>query len=229
MGSFSGKVTRSGFESHFLGAVIPDEIGGLAENSGTAATVVGKAGGVGTLVTGTSSGNRAQFTAGLNHKAEDGSLIFVARVMNLTAITNRALFLGFTDTVAQENPIEVSGTTITSSASDAVGFMFDTAATTDVWYVQGVKADTDTPLTAASVNGGNVVPTAGTYQEFRIEVSTDGDATFYIDGEMCGFVANCVTPTVLLTPIVLVEARTTAAQTVYVDYLGWEGATPATP
>ena len=132
--------------------------------------------------------------------------------------------------MSQENPIEVSGTTITSSASDAVGFMYDTAATSDIWYIQGVKGDVDTPLTAASINGDSTLaPTAGTYNEFRIEVSTDGDASFYIDGAFCGRVTDCVTPTVLLTPIVLVEARTTAAQTVYVDYMGWEGGVDATP
>jgi hypothetical protein len=222
---------RVKYMSHFTGPVIPTEIGGVAENSGTAATVVGKVGGVVGLITGASDGNRSQIISGLNHKAEDGSLDFTALVMNLTAITTRALFIGFTDTVAQENPIEINGTTITSNATDAVGFVYDTAATTDVWYIQGVKTDVDTALKAAvnPAGGGTYVPVAGTYNEFRIIVNTDGLASFYIDGAFVGQVANTVSTTALLTPIVLLETRTGGAATAYIDAISFESGNDQTP
>ena len=231
MSSFASK-GRTLIESDFMGAAIDPAFAGTTENSGTAALVVGKVNGVVNLITGTSSGNRSALTSGLNQKAEDGSLVFTAIVMNLTAITTRATFIGLTDTVSLENPIEISGTTLTTNATDAVGFVYDTDATTDVVYIQGVAADVDTPLLTAqrqNRGGATFVPTAGTYDEYRIEVNVDGDAYFYINGEYVGTQPNAVTPTVLLTPIVLVETRTTSAATVYVDYLSNEAGRDQVP
>jgi len=230
MSSFASK-GRTLIEGDFIGAAIDPAFAGTTENSGTAALLVAKGNGVVTLVTGTTSGNRSALTSGLNQKAEDGTMVFTAIVQNLTAITTRALFIGLTDTVSLENPIEINGVTITSSATDAVGFVYDTDATTDVWYIQGVANDVDTTLKSAvnPYNGGTKVPVAGTYNEFRIEVSTDGDANFYIDGDFAGTVLNAVTPTVLLTPIVLVETRTTSAATVYADFLSNEAGRDQTP
>lgn len=231
MSSFASN-GRTLIESDFMGAAIDPAFAGTTENSGTAALLVGKVNGVVTLVTGTASGNRSALTSGLNQKAEDGSLVFSAIVQNLSAITTRAVYIGFTDTVALEMPIELNGVTITSTATDAVGFVYDTDATTDVVYIQGVAADVDTALLTAqrqNRGGATFVPTAGTYNEYRIEVNVDGDAYFYIDGEYVGTQANAVTPTVLLTPIVIVEARTTAAQTVYADFVSSEAGRDATP
>lgn len=231
MSSFASN-GRTLIESDFMGAAIDPAFAGTTENSGTAALLVAKVNGVVTLVTGTTSGNRSALTSGLNQKAEDGSLVFSAIVMNLTAITTRAVFIGLTDTVSLEMPIEISGTTLTTSATDAVGFVYDTDATTDVVYIQGVAADVDTALLTAqrqNRGGATFVPTAGTYDEYRIEVNVDGDAYFYIDGEYVGMQANAVTPTVLLTPIVIVETRTTAAQTVYADFVSCEAARDQTP
>ena len=231
MSSFASQ-GRTLIDGDFLGAAIDPAFAGTTENSGTAALLVAKGNGVVTLVTGTTSGNRSALTTGLNQKAEDGTMVFSAIVMHLTAITTRAVFIGLTDTVSLEMPIEVSGTTITSSATDAVGFMYDTDATTDVVYLAGVAADVDCPLLAAAQSnkgGATFVPTAGTYNEYRIEINTDGDAYFYIDGVYVGTQPNAVTPTVLLTPIVIVEARTTAAQTVYADFVSCEAARDQTP
>lgn len=219
-------------EDHFTGAALRGEYAGLAENSGTAAIAVGIEGGVVTLVTGTTSGNRAQLHAGLNWKPSAGSVRFRGRVKSLTAITNRAIFVGLTDTVAQENPIEIGASdAVTSNATDAVGFIYDTDAATDKWFCAGVKADVDTALTAVNLDGAQALPVIDEWQEFGIDVNSDGDAVFYFGRDATGKgglkevarIANCVTPGTLLTPIVLVEARTTAAQTVYVDYLRMEG------
>ena len=148
---------------HFTGAALAGEIAGVVENSGTAAIIVGQEGGAATITTGTSDGNRAHLSAGLNWKAASGSIWFEARVKNVTAVTTRALFIGVTDTVAQENPIELgSAQAITSNATDAVGFIFDTAATTDVWYIGAVKGDVDATLAPVQVSGVSVAPVADT-------------------------------------------------------------------
>lgn len=211
---------------HFVGAALAGEIAGVAENSGTAAVKVGIEGGACEITTGTSDGNRAHLSAGLNWRADRGGLYFEARVKNVTAVTTRALFIGLTDTVAQENPIELGASqAITSTATDAVGFVFDTGATTDVWYLAGVNTDVDATLvTLAYPGAASVAPAADTWDVFGISVNKDGDAEFFYNGIYVGRISEAVSPDVLLTPHVGIETRTTAAATAYVDYIEMDGA-----
>lgn len=222
------------FFTDFLGAAIDPAVAGVAENSGTAAVTVGQDGGVAGIVTGATSGNRAHLSMGLNFKAANGSLRMETRLKPVTDITNRANFIGFTDTVAQEMPIEYATTTITSTATDAVGFMFDTAGTVAKWHCAAVKNDVDV-LTLAqgalTIDGAQQAPVADVYENFAIEINVDGDAVYSYGrdaGNKYGLrevlrVSDAVTPTVLLTPHVGIETRTTAAKTAYCDYLEVRG------
>ena len=188
------------------------------ENSGTEAISIA-IDGLYRITTGATSGNREAVTQTLQWQASDGGpLIGEFRVKSVTAITTRAYFIGFTDVVASttlENPIEMSGTTLTTTASDAVGFMYDTDSTNDTWYCVGVKADAD----AVSVDTGVAPAAAGTFQTLRVVVDIDGNADFFIDGKWEGRVANAVTAGTDLTPIVLVETRTSGASIIDVDYI----------
>lgn len=219
------------FFDNFYGAALRGEVAGVTENSGTAAIVVGQEGGVAGLVTGATSTNRSLINMGLNWKAGSGSMYFETRVKSVTAITTRALFIGFTDTVAIENPIQLATATVTSNASDAVGFLYDTAATTAKWFMAGVKGDVDTAFSAVNLDNVQQAPVADEWQTFGVELNSDGVAVLYFgrdNGSKYGLrevgrIANAVTPTVLLTPIVCVETRTTAAKTAYVDYFKIRG------
>jgi hypothetical protein len=216
-------------QDDFLGAALNPAIGGTTENSGTAAIVVAQEGGAGGLVTGATSGNRSQFTTGLNHRASSGSIIVQWRVKNVSAITTRALFVGLTDTVSIENPIELAGTTFTANATDAVGFVYDTAATTDVWYYVGANNGAVVGGSAVQFNGANAAPSADVYENFRIEVTPDGDAVFSYGKDNgtstnqgmreIGRIEGAIGTGVNLTPITLIETRTAGASTAYVDSL----------
>jgi hypothetical protein len=153
----------------------------------------------------------------LNWKAGNGGLYLEARIKPVTSVADVAYFVGFTDVLATttlEIPITLSGTTLTTTATDAVGFVYDTAATNDFWHLQGVKADTDT-----AVLNSSVAPAADTAAILAIEVSTAGTATFYINGVKVGAAANAVTTTVALTPVISVMARATTSKSIDVDYL----------
>lgn len=157
-----------------------------------------------------------QLDRGLSHQANQGDLWFEARV-KISKITNIAVFIGLTDqTAALEMPIQSAGTadTITTNATDAVGFMFDTSMTTDTWWLVGVKNDVD-----ATAQNSAAVPVADTYQIFRVELTTAGVATFYIDGTAVGTaMTGAVTATVALTPVIAGFNRTTSgAGTITVD------------
>lgn len=219
----SGTKGRVKHSDDFLGDVVTDPDSSATENSGSAAVDAGAASGVLRLTTGAADGNRTSWTHGLNWQANDGGpLQFETRIKSVTAITARAYFVGFTDTLAAttlENPIEQSGTTITSTATNAVGFMYDTASTNDTWHLVAVNADTD----SAAVNTGLAPAAAGTWQTLNVQVDTDGDAVFTIDGVEVGRIANSVAVATSLTPIVHIETRSAAAVSVDVDYVELEG------
>lgn len=159
-----------------------------------------------------------QLDAGLSWKASQTDLVFETR-LQLSRITNIAVFCGFTDqTSALEMPIQsaASADTITTNATDAVGFMFDTSMTTAKWWLVGVANDVD-----ATAQNSSVAPVAATYNVLRVELSSSGVATFYIDGVAVGSaMTGALTSTVALTPVIAAFNRTTTgAPTVTSDYI----------
>ncbi len=156
---------------------------------------------------------------GLEWTADQGALVFETRLHLDTAVTTARVCAGFTDdSTTVENPVTISVATITTTATDAVVFCYDTDATTDQWYAVGVANGTD--ATGNLITG--VAPTQDVYQVLRIEVeSAGGVARFYIDGTLVvTLTANVVTSTVLLSPFVSVDSADTAeSQVVDIDYI----------
>lgn len=187
-----------------------------------AAVKTGGIGGVLTVSTGDAgtglAADLAQLNSFLNWRAANGDLVTEARV-KLSAITNLYMFFGFTDVNTLEAPIESAGSAdnITSNASDAVGFMFDTRMAIDNLWAVGVKADVD----AVKQNLG-IAPVAGDYVTLRVQLTAAGEALFFVNGVQVGTqMAAAVTPTVALTPtFALGNTSGTTAKTADVDYLG---------
>ena len=157
--------------------------------------------------------NGVQMHSDLNWKAAQGGLVWEAKV-TMSAITSVCVFIGLTDQIAAlEMPFTLSGTTLTSNASDAVGVLFDTDATTDDWWLVGVAADVD-----ATKQDAAVAPVASTFETWRIELTTAGVATFYRNGSVIGSaMTGAVTASVLLTPVVAAFSRTATSRTVDID------------
>jgi hypothetical protein len=157
-----------------------------------------------------------QLVNGRHWYAENGGLRIQARV-KLSAITTCTAFIGFTDNVALEQSIlYATGTTYTTNASDACGFLFDTVSTADKWCLTGVAADTD-----ATMEELTYAPVADTYETLAVELSAAGAATFFRNGVQVGNVmTGAVTPTVALTPTIYVSKLSVAASmTMSVDYI----------
>lgn len=206
----------------FLGDVLADQWSGAkgTDAQGVVPTVVaGEEDGVVRITCGDTTvvaESVSILTHGLNWKPESGGLVGEFKVRISSSIANIAVFVGFTDVLATttlEEPFSLSGTTFTSNADDAVGVVFDTAATTDVWYAIGVKATVDTAATAL------VVPVVDVWETFTIAISTAGTATIYRNGTLVATLANAVTASVALTPVCSVMARTTATKIVDLDYV----------
>ena len=149
-----------------------------------------------------------------------GQVIMEARVTQVTDSEGRGFFIGFTDdATTEETPISLSGTTFTTTASNAVGFVFDTDATTDVIYGKGVKTDTD----SETVTTTKVIAPAGTWQTFRVTIDPAGNAVFSINGEEVGRLNNAVTPNTDLCATVMIKNSDAAAASMDVDYIYAEG------
>lgn len=221
-GSYSNYKKYVTLEDDFLGDLIDDAWSAAEGNDAQAiiATINSAVNGEVRMTTGdttTVSESAQSLTHGLNWKANQGGLYMGCRFKPVTSVADVCYFVGFTDVLATttlESPITLSTATLTTNATDAVGFLYDTAATNDTWHCQGVATDVDTALTNSTI-----VPVVDTYQWLEIFVDTAGGATFYIDGALVATVAACVTATVALTPIVHAMARTTTSKSVDVDYI----------
>ncbi|MER9912801.1 hypothetical protein NKJ71_19435 [Mesorhizobium sp. M0050] len=217
---------RSFFYDDFLAAAIEARLSSTA-GSGTgnaaATTVAGAMNGTVTMKSASDSGtNAANGTSltfdQLNWKANQGGCIFEAR-LQVDVITNCYMFVGFSDTISTtvECPTSLSGTTPASDATDAAGFVFDTAATNAKWHLSGVKSDVD----AAVVNSNNA-PVAATYQTLRVELDAAGGVAGYINGAFIGYIANALTATVGLTPCIVISNRSATQKIMTLDYIAVE-------
>lgn len=199
-------------EDDFLGDVIADQWNGTAAATGTAPAITITGNGVVRLTTATTNDNSV-LAAELNWIPANGE-IYMEAFVKLASVTNIAVNIGFTDTKANEVPITISGTTITTNATDAAVFVFDTAQTNDFWHCQGVATDVDTAI----LNTG-LAPVGATFYKFGVRIDTAGNAYFYIDDALVGTVGAAVTPSVALTPVIAQIDRTTTAKNVDVDYI----------
>lgn len=214
-----GSHDKVAFFTDFLGAALPDEltaIEGTDTGSDASIALTAVSGGAALLTTGKDdTGGSIGLVGALNYKANAGGLRMSARV-RLPAITTESLFVGFTDTVAAEPPVfEDSGTGAqVSNATDAVGVLYDTHNSHTTPQLVAVKAGTDaTPVDLADA------PVANVYETFEVDVDKSGNAAFYRNGAYAGKIANAVTPTVALAPVVsLVPYNGATSMTAAVDY-----------
>ncbi len=211
------------FYDDFLGDLLKDELAVKAgSGTGNAVALTTGAGGIVLL---TSASDDGAFTAnasaielaGLDWQADKGGLFFETRVA-ISDVSEAYLFVGFTDTSQAstlEEPIMLVAGDLDSTATDACGVLYDIDGTTsDQWCHGGVKAGADTTPAYSGT-----APTDGTYYTVRVEVSAAGAVQGFIDGTAIGApVANAVTATVALIPIVIVANRSANVVTASVDY-----------
>lgn len=135
-------------------------------------------------------------------------------------ITNVVLFAGFTDASTLEMPFTLGASdTLTSNATDAVGFLFDTNADTDNIWLVGVDSNVD-----ATHQDTSQAYVASTYITLRLEVGSAGEANFFINGVSVGSeMTNAVASNIHLRPSVSAFSRNTTQKTIRVTHILAEG------
>jgi hypothetical protein len=161
--------------------------------------------------------NGVQLDSDLNWIPNRGALSCEAKI-KVGAIANLVVFWGLTNQAAVlQMPINGSGVgdAFTYTAADAVGIVYDTAMTTQKWWLVGNKGG----VAATAQNTGNA-PGAGTFETYRMDVDLSGNTTFYRNGTLVGSaLANSVTASVALTPVLAAFSRAAASVNVDADYV----------
>lgn len=148
-------------------------------------------------VTNNSSNDLSVVYSALNYQAANGGIVFEARCAIATSLS-QLIFIGLSDEATTERPIDYNGGTLTTTATDAVGFYYAGGEASATWRYGGVKNGTDSAHAAAA---SRFNPVLATFQTFKIVVNADGSASFYINGDrLAENVANCVTAGTSLTP-----------------------------
>ncbi len=136
--------------------------------------------------------------------------------VKISQITTVNVCVGFVDAYTNTDnrvALEMNAAALTDCANtaDAAGMVFDTNATTAVWYCAAVNNTAEgTPVAAL----GALAPVADTYFKVRVQTDTLGNVTFYYNGAPVGYLPSAIAyaTTNLLTPYIGFIARSTAAQ-----------------
>jgi len=135
---------------------------------------------------------------------------------------NVNVWVGFTDTIANEIPVMDSGGVIISTATDAVGIAYGSRNTNGGdtgWVGYNVNGGTDgTPVALG------VTPTVNSYDVVEIEIhhgasDTGGTASFYVNGQLKGSVASPIAMNVALAPQILMWGDSGGGQQVDIDWI----------
>lgn len=142
--------------------------------------------------------------------------------LKVDVITNVAIFTGFSDAVSEASgllPFGISGDTLTDTASNAAGLLFDTRQTLDYFNVVNTKANADAFTQLPSTR----VPVADTWLILRTEFeklsTTNILARYYWNGVQVGYKENAVTATTPLIPFVGIRNNSAAAHILTVRYV----------
>jgi hypothetical protein len=209
------------YHDPFLGDALRDEWQGTA-GSGTGNAVAISAGKGGRVAITTSSADAAIAAnasalalGGLDFTADMGGLAMEVKIQ-IDDISEAYVFIGFTDVLpgtTLEAPVFLNAAAIDSDAANACGVLYDVDGTTEQWCQGGVKANTDT----TPVYSG-AAPTEGAYQWVRVEVSADGAVQGFINGKPIGApVANAITATTPVCPVIVVANRSANAVVALID------------
>ena len=185
--------------------------------SGTSFTVNAQVNGVirGT-VTNNSSSDIEVIYSELMYQADDGGpLVFEARIKPITSLS-QLIFVGLSDEKATERPIDYNGGSLTTTATDAVGFYYAGGESSATWRCGGVANDVDSTQTAVS---SVLDPVLTTYQTFRVVVHPDGSASFFVDGNIIvENISGCLTAGTSVMPFISITDDGAAAS-IDADYV----------
>lgn len=205
---------------NFGGAALSTRWGTSLSTGATIATNA-QVGGAIRFTTDTDDDDFAILSSGLNYRINNGWTVFSARVKSVTAITLRAIEIGISDATTETGGLAFSNHStsgVTAVADNALVFGYDTDASMTTWAANTVRA-AGTP-TATALTG--LAPSL-TYQNFDILVNNQGDAWFYVDGNLVASKVDAIAPTAVVTLWIALKSLSAATKSIDVDFAGISG------
>lgn len=153
--------------------------------------------------------------AGVMQPDQHGMLVIDVELTNVSAITNRAMFVGFLGTAADalDPAVTGSGTTATLVQDDLAGLWFDTGLTDGdrIFGVHNKSNEAASQDLSADGDTSTDIAAAGTYQRFRVEIDADGAMRAFIDKALVYSESAALDADEEVSPVVYLESNTTSA------------------
>lgn len=207
------------FQDDFTGDTLSTDLWATAVDGAGSAIVSGSTSYM-VLSTATGATDKVEVATGLFGVASKNPSLEARAYM--VDISHTTMFIGLTDArseAANTLSFALNGGTLTSTASNAVGFLWDSAQTAATVKCVTVKANVDGPI----LNSG-VALTAESFKTFRIDVDSTGKATFWIDGASVCSQNAAITTTTPLAGVVGFKNQEGVVNRVYVDRIKlWQG------
>ncbi len=148
---------------------------------------------------------------------------YVEFKFQLNSITNVAINAVLNDAASEGSgalPFTISTTTITDTATNSVGFCYDTNQTTLRWYAVQTNAGSQTGQLLSATQAPFAAATDIT---LGIELSTAGNATYYINGKQVWYKALASAAATALVPYIGIRNNTATAHILTCRYVRlWE-------
>lgn len=156
--------------------------------------------------------------AGIYQPDQHQLLVVEAELTNVSAITTRALFLGFLGTLADALDPAVTGATTTATLvqDDLAGLWFD-AGLDDADRIYGVHNKSNEAATQDLTADGDTstdIAAAGTYQRIRVEISAAGAMLGFVDKAQVYSQAAALDDDEECAPVLYLESQDTATQSI---------------
>ena len=157
-------------------------------------------------------------------QAQGGIFVYCAKNptvemrFKLNDVTNVAIFSGLNDATSEGAatlPFALSGSTLTDTCTDGVGFLFDTDQTLDYWNVVNTKNGTQAFTQLAS----SYVPVNATDVVLRTSLDATGNASYYYNGVQVANKLLAVTAANPLVPFFGIKNMSASAHVATLKYV----------
>ena len=151
--------------------------------------------------------------AGVMQPDQHKQLVIDVELSMVTAITDRALFVGFLGMAADALVAAVTGaTTIATLVQDDLAGLHMDSGYTDADGIHGVhnKSNAAATITAVVASPATALAAAGTYQRFRVEIAANGNALGFVDKVQMWSQAIALDVDEECTPVCYLEANAAA-------------------
>lgn len=186
------------------------------DDSGLVAQAAGEGGIVGRITTTNEAAHLVALgmDAGVMQPDAHKLLVIDVELSNVSAITARALFVGFLGTAADAlDPAVTGATTVATLVQDDLAGLHMDSGYTDADRIYGVHNKSNAAATQDLTADGDTetdLAAAGTYQRFRVEINEDGDMLGFVDKVQVYSQAAALDADEECSPVVYLESNSAA-------------------